>query len=58
MKDAKITKLEDMEPYFAKALADKYIPLCVAAFDCPWHFLDWDMVGDDKCPAAIDPADR
>lgn len=46
--------LTAMEPFFAKAKADNYTPLCIAAFDGPWHFLDWDMVSDDGIPAAID----
>lgn len=50
-----IKKTSDLVPYFDKVLKDGggITPLCIAAFDAPWHFLDWDMVGDDKVPLAI-----
>ena len=53
MDATKIKSLTDMEPYFAKAKADGVTALDIAAFDSPWHFLDWDMVSDDGVPAAI-----
>jgi putative aldouronate transport system substrate-binding protein len=53
MASASIKTLADMEPYFAKAKADNVTALDIAAFDSPWHFLDWDMVSDDGVPAAI-----
>lgn len=50
-----IKSTKDLVPYFDKVLKDNkgITPLCVAAFDAPWHFLDWDMVGDDDVPLAI-----
>lgn len=54
MDATKIKSITDMEPYFDKAKADGVFALDIAALDSPWHLLDWDMVGDDLLPAAID----
>jgi putative aldouronate transport system substrate-binding protein len=53
MASASIKTMADMEPFYAMAKADNVIPLDIAAFDSPWHLLDWDMVSDDGIPAAI-----
>ncbi|CDZ23432.1 hypothetical protein CCDG5_0289 [[Clostridium] cellulosi] len=53
----KIKKLEDMEPYFEKAKADGIIPICAAAMDNPFKFLDWDVIVGDGTPGAFDPAE-
>lgn len=55
---AKITKMEDLEPYFEKAKADGLTPLLVVSGDSPFMFLDWDRISDDNVPGALYPDNR
>lgn len=50
---SKITKMEDMEPFFDKAKADGLTPLLVIAGDSPFKFLDWDYLSDENVPGAL-----
>lgn len=55
---SKITKMEDMEPFFDKAKADGLTPLLVCSGDSPYMFLDWDRIYDDTVPGALYPDNR
>lgn len=55
---AKITKMEDMEPFFDKAKADGLTPILAIAGDSPYKFLDWDNISDENVPGALYPDNR
>ncbi len=55
---SKITKMEDMEPFFDKAKADGLTPLLAIAGDSPYKFTDWDFMSDESIPGALYPDNR
>jgi putative aldouronate transport system substrate-binding protein len=55
---AKIKSLADLAKYFPQVIKDGYTPLCSAAMDSVFKFLDWDQFDSDSSTFAFDPSNE